>query len=184
MSDGAAADVKTALLCCVGIYGRQTMKKALIGIYLTLFCALPALADDGQQLVGVWKLVSYETEFQDGSPHRPMYGQHPTGYIIFTAEGRMAAIIEGEGRKAAKTDEERAVLLRTMFAYTGRYRLEGNMWTTKVDATWNPAWDGTDQVRYFALEGDHLEVTSMWQSSPNLPNAPVTRGILLWEREK
>jgi hypothetical protein len=67
-----------------------------------------------------------------------------------------------------------------MFAYTGRYRLEGNMWITKVDA----AWDGTDQVRYFVLDGDHLEVTSMWQSSPNLPGAPVSRGILFWEREK
>ena len=60
-----------------------------------------------------------------------------------------------------QTDGERAALLRTMFAYTGRYRLEGNMWVTKVDAAWNPAWDGTDQVRYFVLDGDHLEVTSM-----------------------
>ena len=158
------------------------MLKFILLLIVSILISRSAFAEDREQLIGVWKLVSYETEFQDGSPRRPMYGEHPTGYIIFTAEGRMAAIIEGEGRKPAKTDEERAALLRTMFAYTGRYRLEGNKWITTVDAAWNPAWDGTDQVRFFALDGDRLQVTSMWQSSPNLPNAPVARGILFWER--
>jgi predicted RNase H-like HicB family nuclease len=77
-----------------------------------------AVADDAAKVVGIWKLVSFEVEFQDGSPRRPAYGARPTGYIIFTAQGRMMTVIEGEGRKVAGTDEERAALLRTMFAYT------------------------------------------------------------------
>jgi len=160
------------------------MFKFIAVVIGSILIAQSAFADDRAKLIGIWKLLSFENEFKDGSPRRPMYGQHPTGYIIFTGEGRMAAIIEGEGRRAATTDEERAALLRTMFAYTGTYRLEGDKWVTKVDVAWNPAWDGTDQVRYYKLDGDRLEVTSMWQPTPNLPGAPVTRGVLMWERVK
>ena len=98
-----------------------------------------AIADEREKLLGIWKLLTVEIEFQDGSPRRPSYGQNPTGYLIFAAQGRMIAVLEGEGRKAARTDEERAVLFRTMFAYTGMYRLEGDKWITRVDVSWNPA---------------------------------------------
>lgn len=59
------------------------MKKALIAIYLTLFCALPALAADAQQLVGVWKLQTYDYEFQDTGEHVAPFGTHPNGIGIF-----------------------------------------------------------------------------------------------------
>jgi len=158
--------------------------KAIAFAISALLITQSAIADDRAKLIGIWKLLSFENEFQDGSPRRAVYGQNPTGYIIFTAEGRMAAIIEGEGRKPAKTDEERAALLRTMFAYSGLYRLEGDKWITKVDVSWNPAWNGTDQLRFYKLDGDRLQVTSMWQPNVNLPGSPVSRGILLFERVK
>ena len=96
----------------------------------------------------------------------------------------MMAFIEGEGRKPAKTDEERSALLQSMVAYTGTYRVEGDKWITSVDASWNEAWNGTGQERHFRLDGDRLHVTSMWQPNLNLPGTPVTRGHLLWERVK
>ena len=96
----------------------------------------------------------------------------------------MMAVLEGEGRKPGKTDEELAALFRTMFAYTGMYRLEGDKWITKVDVSWNPAWHGTEQVRFYKLESDRLQVTSAWAPSPLLPGAPMVRGVLMWEREK
>lgn len=133
--------------------------------------------------VGIWKLVSWETEFQGSSERVSSYGQNPKGYLILTREGRMMAMLEGEGRKAAQTDEERSNLLRTMVAYTGKYKLKGNTWTTKVDAAWNPAWIGTEQERTFKLEGDKLYITSMWQSNVNL-SGKMARGILVWERAK
>jgi len=160
------------------------MLKLIAILFGLLIAAQTSLADDRAKVVGVWKLLSFETEFQDGSPRRPAYGPNPTGYIIFTAQGRMMTVIEGEGRKPAKTDEERAALLRTMFAYTGMYRLEGDKWTTKVDVSWNSAWNGTDQVRYYKLDGDRLQVISAWLPSPNLPGSPTARGVLMWERVK
>jgi hypothetical protein len=152
--------------------------------FSALLFAHSAVADDSERLIGTWKILSFENEFQDGSPRRAVYGQNPTGYIILTAEGRMMAIFEGEGRKPAKTDEERAALLRTMFAYTGMYRLEGDKWITKVDVAWNPAFNGTEQVRFYKLDGNRLQVTAAWGANVNLPGSPITRGVVLLERAK
>jgi hypothetical protein len=96
----------------------------------------------------------------------------------------MVGIVTAEGRKPATTDEERAALLRTMFAYSGMYRFEGDKWITSVDVSWNPAWIGTEQVRFYKLDGNRLEVTAAWGSNPNLPGSPTTRGVVLFERSK
>jgi hypothetical protein len=157
-----------------------------LGIFFGLMLAAtpPSHAADGAALIGVWQLLSYQTEFQDGSPKRAMFGEHPTGYLIFTREGRLMALIEAEGRKAPSTDADRASLLKTLIAYSGKYRVEGNRWTTSVDTAWNPAWDGTDQVRSFQIVGNRLTVTSTWQSAVNFPGAPLSRGTLVFERVK
>jgi hypothetical protein len=60
-------------------------------------------------------------------------GQDPTGYAVFTREGRAFFMLTGEGRKRANTVQQRADLLNTMVAYTGTYCLEGDEWITKVD---------------------------------------------------
>ena len=159
------------------------MKTLVLFLGLVL-AALPSSPADRTTLIGVWKLLSYQTEFQDGSPKRALFGEHPTGYIVFTSEGRMMALIEAEGRKAPSTDADRAALLRSVIAYTGKYRMEGNRWITTVDTAWNPAWVGTDQVRSYELVGDRLTVTSMWQPQVNIPGSPVARGILQFERVK
>ncbi len=160
------------------------MSRAIAFAIGALLVTHSAIADDREKLIGTWKVLAYENEFQDGSPRRAVYGQNPTGFIILTAEGRMAAIVEGEGRKPAKTDEERAALLRTMFAYSGMYRLDGDKWITKVDVSWNPAWNGTEQVRFYKLNGNQLEVTGAWGPNPNLAGSPITRGIVLFERAR
>lgn len=163
----------------------NTFKSALAAIALMLFAQI-ASAEDTARVVGVWKLLSFEADYQDGRPRTPWHGGlSPSGYIIFTKEGRMMSVIEGVGRKPAKTDEERGALLRSMFAYTGIYRLEGDKWVTKVDASWNPAWTGTEQMRFYKVDGDRLEVVSEWMKAPNLPGeATLVRGVLLWELVK
>ena len=74
-----------------------------------------------------------------------------------------------------------AAAFRTMFAYTGRYRLEGDVWITKVDAAWREEWNGTEQTLTFRFEGERLLVIAAWQPSRNQPGRNV-RGILTWER--
>ena len=159
------------------------MVMRLIVLVFAVLCAQPVVADESPNVMGVWKLVSYDLEFQDSGERRAVFGQSPKGYIIFTSEGRMMAYLEAEKRKPPKTDEERVAAFRSIIAYTGKYRLEGNRWITKVDGSWNVTWTGTDQERVFTFEGDQLHVISQWNPALAYDNRMV-RGILVWEREK
>ena len=48
---------------------------------------------ESDSLVGVWKLVSYvATDAQSGESLFP-FGEHPNGYLIYTAGGRMSALL-------------------------------------------------------------------------------------------
>ena len=145
--------------------------------------AQPAIADDRAKLAGLWNLVSFDTEFQDTNERKPMYGKNPKGHLVLLPEGRMMALIPAEGRKVPKTDEDRLAAFRTMFAYSGIYRLEGDKWVTKVDVAWNEAWTGTDQTRFYKFDGPRLLILTAWQPSVNIPGR-TTRGILTWERAK
>jgi hypothetical protein len=111
-------------------------------------------------------------------------GKHPTGYAIFTPEGRAMFVVTGEGRKPAKTVEDRADLLSSLVAYTGPYRVEGDKWITKVEVAWNPEWVGTEQTRFFKVDGDRLQVLTTWRVMPNWPEKGMTRSILTLERAK
>ena len=71
-----------------------------------------------------------------------------------------------------------------MISYSGIYRLEADKFTTKVDISWNEAWTGTEQVRFYKLEGDRLDIISAWAPAVAIPGNPMTRGILTWERQK
>ena len=71
-----------------------------------------------------------------------------------------------------------------MVAYTGIYRVEGDKWITKVDVAANPAWVGTEQTRFFRVDGDRLqEMTPVMQWAAR-PEKGMVRFILTYEREK
>jgi len=93
-------------------------------------------------------------------------------------------ILTGDGRKAPNTDQDRADLFKSMFAYTGMYRLEGEKWITKVDVSWNPAWVGTEQVRFFRFDGERRQVISAWVQSTVRPEKGTARAIITFERAK
>jgi hypothetical protein len=148
--------------------------------------AVPARADDRelrQKIVGSWKLVSVVYEDQESKARTPVYGEHPRGRQIATPDGLWIAVVTAEGRTIPKTDEERAQALKTMIAYTGRYRVEEGKVITKVDAAWNEAWVGGEQTRLVHFEGDRLFIESPPMAHPN-QNNKVVRVIVIWDREK
>ena len=158
------------------------MKKILFAIFL-MSCAICSLADDREQLIGVWKLQTFELEFQDTGERIEPFGAHPNGYGIFTREGRTIAVLTAEGRAAPRTDADRAAAFKDMIAYTGIYRIEGDHWITRVDTSWNESWVGTDQIRFFQLDGDTLSVTSNFRPSPNY-DGRIARGHIKFVRDK
>ena len=144
----------------------------------------PCFADDREKVVGLWKVVSFETEYQGTTERETPLGKHPTGYTLYTPEGRVWSITTGEGREAPKTDEDRAKLFKSMFALTGIYRVEGDKLITKVDVSWNPAWLSTEQVRTFKIDGDRLQHISDWIPAVTKPERGMGRGITTLERVK
>ena len=68
----------------------------------------PIAAGDGPKLPGIWKLVAYEIEIQATGQREHVMGKNPTGYVNFTPEGRAFFVLTGEGRKPAKTMQDRA----------------------------------------------------------------------------
>ncbi len=58
---------------------------------------------DRTPLVGLWRLLSFEREYQGTGDRESPMGVTPAGYILFLPEGRMTVVITGEGRKAATT---------------------------------------------------------------------------------
>jgi hypothetical protein len=136
-----------------------------------------------QEIVGTWKLVSVAYEDTASGERTPVYGAHPKGVQIATTEGRWLALMTAQGRGVPNSDGERAQALKTMIAYTGRYRVEDGRVITKVEAAWNEAWVGTEQIRDVRFDGDRLFLQSPPMPHPNINDA-VVRVIVEWEREK
>ena len=110
-----------------------------------LLMSLPAQAADKDKIVGTWKLVSVIYEDAQTKERTPVLGEHPRGYQIATPQGRWLALVTADGRPVPKTDEDRAKALRSMIAYSGRYRVEGNKVITKVEVAWNEAWSAASR---------------------------------------
>jgi hypothetical protein len=143
-------------------------------------------ADDAElrrKIVGTWTLVSVAYEDTASGERTPVYGAHPKGVQIATTEGRWLALMTAQGRGVPNSDGERAQALKTMIAYTGRYRVEDGRVITKVEAAWNEAWVGTEQIRDVRFDGDRLFLQSPPMPHPNINDA-VVRVIVEWEREK
>ena len=159
--------------------------KWLVVLGLFLIAVQPSFADDRAQIVGVWKLVSWEREVQATGARLSVFGKNPTGYLIFTPEGRMMQILTAEGRKAPNTEKERAALLDSMTAFTGMYRVEGDRYIFKYDVAWHPARVGAETVSSFRFEGNRLHLIGDWTPATTAGKTGIMgRAIITWERVK
>lgn len=154
--------------------------RALFAIFLAL--SSPVLGADVDNLIGTWKLVSWQV-IVENEPPQNVFGSHPKGFLVLTREGRSIVLTTAENRKGGMGDAERAALHKSMLAYSGKYRVEGNDFITVVDASWNEEWNGTEQRRHFRIEGDRLFIESAPAPSILFPGKTDFRRII-WEREK
>lgn len=115
-----------------------------------------------KQLVGTWKLVSYDV----GTTH-PM-GRDPVGLLIYTGDGRMSlqAMLPGRPRFVGEastghehgTPEEVVSAYGGYIAYFGTYEVnERGSVTHRIEGSLFPNWVGRDQIELFKLSGDRLE---------------------------
>jgi hypothetical protein len=161
----------------------MNVRTALLGACVLAAAPLgQALAQGASPLVGTWQLVSFEAEIQATGAREPARGNHPSGYIVFTLEGRMLVLITNEGRTAPANDQDRAALFQSMVAYAGTYRAEAGSWTTRVEVAANPALVGTDQQRSFRVDGDLLQEMTGVSQWPAHPDRGPVRFIITYRR--
>jgi hypothetical protein len=150
-----------------------------------LFWTGLSFADDAaKQLAGTWKVVSLVTRFDGGDAVEP-FGPNPKGRLVLTPEGHWMIILTGANRGPAKGLEEKAGLLDSMLAYSGKYTIEGNRMMIQVDMSWNEIYSGANQnqTRFFTVEGDKLTIRSPEIVSAVRPGQKAVATLLL-ERER
>ena len=136
------------------------------------------MADQANELTGVWILRSARLERVDTGEKILTYGDGPRGVLILHEGGRMAAIITPSHRSGDAPPPRRELL-----AYSGRYRIEpGNRFVTDVEIAWLPGWVGTRQGRNFKLQEDKLDIVSDPIPIEFLDGA-MAIGIRSWVRE-
>jgi len=147
----------------------------------------PTVALAGENpVLGTWKLKSFVREVTATGEKINQYGEHPSGYLGYSADGRMNAVITADNRIKPSdvnlTDEQRVKLHQTLQAYAGTYTVQADRVIHHVDISWNEAWTGTDQVRFFKLDGNILTITTAPNKSPL--DGREGRGVLVWEKVK
>ena len=137
-----------------------------------------------RKIVGTWELVSYQVEDKATGALIDAMGDAPRGRVIFTQDGWVAFNLEGTDRRPAETDADRAALMKTLVAYIGRYRIEGDQWITQVQTAWAPEWVNTEQRRSIKLDGDVADVTTPWRIMPNWDAGRLSRSIIRLRRSR
>ena len=124
-------------------------------------------------LPGWWNVTSFHVELEDTGECVDAFGVQPLGQLVIT-DDRMMSILTSRER----ADKGAAALFETMIAYSGSCRIEDDArLVIKVDAAWHPAWVGSEQVRFFNVDGDTLSMTTAWQTHPKFPGR-TARGVL------
>ena len=115
-------------------------------------------------LLGTWKMVSWQREVLATGERTDALGPEPVGYFSYGADGRCSILVVRRDRPIPTTlpptEEERVHLYDSMLAYAGTYTVDEEKVVHHVDASWNQTWTGTDQVRFYQLEGDKLTFRS------------------------
>ena len=164
----------------------------IMGALTSAAFMLPALgatnvARAADSIVGSWRLLSWVEEETESKAQHKNFGDNPIGVLTYGADGRMSIIFADPKRTAPAspkaTDAEAAALFRSMVAYAGSYRLEGDKVFVKVDVSWNRAWDGQDRPpTTVEVKADRLTYKTAPFVSPFIGKQMVA--TLVWERIK
>jgi hypothetical protein len=135
-------------------------------------------------LVGTWRLVSFHLRTLGGDLTYA-FGPDAVGYYIFSESGYMSvAVMKAKRPQFVAGDilggstEEKVAAAEGYISYSGKYEVQGDKVVAHPEVSFFPNWVGVDQVRFWALVGNRLTL-----STPAL----FVRGMqqtahLVWER--
>ena len=136
----------------------------------------------GDQLVGTWKLIGASSTTSTGERIETPYGIDPVGFLTYTMEGRVTAVIGYGGRKPLSIGggkpEEQAEAFKTFLAYAGRYTLSGEKVTHHIEVSSIQNYVDRDLVRTIKFEEDRITSTT----PPTPVNGKIQTVELVWQR--
>jgi hypothetical protein len=142
----------------------KVIVRTLVILLAIVATGIPAQAQNPSPIVGTWRVVSFEREVLDTKAKSQGFGGHAMGFTTYTPDGRMMSMVVDSTRKPparpTATDAEAVDLFRTMLAYAGTYRVQGNEIILHSEISWNQDLSQVDQKRFFKIEGDRLTLTT------------------------
>lgn len=133
------------------------------------------------ELVGTWKLVSASSLTSKGERNETPYGAAPMGFLSYSQDGMVTALISYDGRKplgAVPQVEEQAEAFKTFFAYSGRYTLSGDKVIHHIEICSIQNYVGKDLIRSVKFQGDQIILVT----PPTPVNGTIQSVELIWQR--
>ncbi len=125
---------------------------------------------DAATVVGTWRMLSWRREFVETGDQIDSLGPEPIGFVTYTADGRVHAIVVRNHREkplaTPPSDADKIRLFDSMLAYSGTYELFDDRIVHRPDASWNQIWTGTDQIRYFKFGAGQLQLWGPQATDP------------------
>ena len=135
-------------------------------------------------LVGTWRLVSFEMRDEDDNVTYP-YGPDAVGYILYSDDGYMAVEMMAAhrahfaaGDTLGGTDAERAQAAATYRSYCAQWEFLGDRVLHHFRASLYPNRTDTVEERYVDYHGNRMTLSTAPQHSAGKPR----RNFLVWER--
>jgi hypothetical protein len=140
-----------------------------------------ASGNKAAELVGTWKLVSASSVSANGQRDETPYGAGPAGFLTYSEDGRVTAMISYGGRKplrAIPQMEEQAEAFKTFFAYSGRYTLGEDKVIHHVEICSFQNYVNKDLVRSIKFRGDQIVLAT----PPSLIDGSIQTVEIIWQR--
>ena len=139
-----------------------------------------------EDLIGTWRLQSWKNVSSDGS-ETDAFGTGPLGYLFYNHDGYMSVEIMAAHRTPyhdadlmGGTAQERSEAISTYLSYCGPFEVLPDQDTVihHIEVCSFPNWIGNAQVRYVALDGDSLTLST----KPMVLQGVERRAVVEWRR--
>jgi hypothetical protein len=121
----------------------------------------PMSAYAESDIVGSWKQTAFYQKVIATGERRDIYGDKILGRVIYTKEGTVCTVATAADRKQAATavaEAEKPALFSSMYAYCGKYTVDGAKITTIADTAWAPGWLNSPHDVKWEIKGKTLTV--------------------------
>jgi hypothetical protein len=121
----------------------------------------PISANAEPDIVGSWKQSAFYQKVVATGERRDLYGDKVLGRAIYTKEGTFCTMATAADRKqaaAAVSDAEKPGLFTSMYAFCGKYTVDGSKLSTVPDTAWAPSWVGTPRGNKWEVKDKTLTI--------------------------